>query len=360
MGTECVRIGFVGTGNMGQCAHLRHYASLSEECCVAALAEPRPRLAAAVAARYGVPAVYSSAAEMLRNETLDAIVASQPFTRHGTILDELLPAGLPIFIEKPLAGSPAAGRRLLSSIEEAGARVMVGYHKRSDPATEFAKAAVDRFRTEGGLGRLTYCRVIMPSGDWIAGGFDDLIRSDEAPPATPVDAAPEDMAETVWKDYLRFVNYYIHQVNLIRHLIGEPYAVTYVDPGGILLVGRSRSGVACVLEMTPYRTTLDWQESALVCFEKGTVKLSLPAPLAASRPGRVEIFEDPDAGGVPATRIPQLPRESAMRRQARNFLAFVRGDRPPPCEAAEAYEDLLIAEQYIRRMHTDDTGSEQK
>jgi predicted dehydrogenase len=348
--TGRVRIGFVGTGNMGQCAHLKHYASLSEECCVAAIAEPRSRLAAAVAARYAVPAVYGSAAEMLRDERLDAIVASQPFTRHNTIVNELLTAGLPIFIEKPLAGSPEAGRNLLGNINRAGARVMVGYHKRSDPATEFAKATVDRLKADGRLGRMTYCRVLMPAGDWIAAGFDDLIRSDETPPVPAVDPAPADMSEAVWQDYVRFVNYYIHQVNLIRHLIGEPYTVTYVEHSGVLMAGESRSGVPCVLEMTPYRTTLDWQESALVCFERGTVLLSLPAPLAANRPGRVELFEDPGEGRQPVTCTPQFPWESAMRRQARNFLAFVRGGTPP-CDAAEAYDDLLVAEQYIRRMH---------
>ena len=77
--------------------------------------------------------------------------------------------------------------------------------------------------------------------------------------------------------YIGFVNYYIHQVNLVRHLLGEPYSVTYADPSGVLLVGKSESGVACTIEMTPYRTTLHWQESAFVCFQNGYVKIDLPA-----------------------------------------------------------------------------------
>jgi len=35
-----------------------------------------------------------------------------------------------------------------------------------------------------------------------------------------------------------------------------------------MLVGKSKSGIPCTIEMTPYQTTIDWQESALVCFEK--------------------------------------------------------------------------------------------
>ena len=43
-----IRLGFIGTGNMGQMAHLRNYATLPN-CEVVAMAELRPQLAAQVA-----------------------------------------------------------------------------------------------------------------------------------------------------------------------------------------------------------------------------------------------------------------------------------------------------------------------
>jgi predicted dehydrogenase len=155
------------------------------------------------------------------------------------------------------------------------------------------------------------------------------------------------MNEEVYSQYNGFVNYYIHQINLMRYFLGEPYAVTYADASGVLLVGKSESGVACIIEMTPYSTTVDWQESVLVCFEKGYVKVDLPAPLASNRPGRVEIFRDP--GGVtPETVVPQLPWIHAMRQQASNFIAAIKGKAPPPCTSEEALEDLKVAREYIR------------
>ena len=54
MEQEQVRIGFVGVGGMGQCAHLKNYAALGD-CHVVALAEIRQDLGRAVAARYGIP-----------------------------------------------------------------------------------------------------------------------------------------------------------------------------------------------------------------------------------------------------------------------------------------------------------------
>jgi hypothetical protein len=37
-----------------------------------------------------------------------------------------------------------------------------------------------------------------------------------------------------------------------------------------------------------------------------------------------------------------------MRRQAENFVAAVRGERRPPCEAQEALDDLKVAREYLR------------
>jgi len=345
---EKVKIGFVGVGGMGQCAHLRNYAVLPD-CEVVAIAELREKTGAAVARKYNVPRVYRSHEELLAKEKLDGIVASQPFTRHGVLVPEILKAGLPVFIEKPLAGSIAMGEKILGALAGSKAWVMVGYHKRSDPATACAKAEIERLKASGEIGRLKYLRITMPAGDWIAGGYAELINiKEDAKPKLEWEPPAPDMSPELFKQYTAFVNYYIHQVNLMRHLLGEPYRVTHADPSGVVFAGQSAGGVPCIIEMSPYQTTIDWQESALAAFEKGYVKLSLPAPLAANRAGRVEVFRDPGDGATPETRVPQLPWVHAMRQQAMNFIAAIRGERKPPCEAAEALEDLKVAREYIR------------
>ena len=348
--SKTVKIGFVGVGNMGQCAHLRNYASL-EGCEVVALTEPRPQLAQRVAHKYGVPRIYANAEEMMAREELDGLVAPQPFQRHGELVAPLYRFGLPILTEKPLAHSVEIAERMLSELKAGGSWHMVAYHKRCDPATVYAKAEIERLKTSGELGKLRYIRVVMPSGDWIANGFYDLLTSDEPLPPPAWDAAPADMDAATFRQYGAFVNYYIHQVNLIRHLLGEDYRVTYAEPSGVMLALQSESGVAGTLEMTPYASTLDWGESALVAFERGYVKIELPAPLALNRPGRVEIFRDPGGGKTPETIVPQLPWDHAMRVQARNFVGAIRGDNKPACEAPEALQDLQIARDYIRLLN---------
>jgi predicted dehydrogenase len=141
-----VRLAFAGVGGMGQAAHLRNYATLRDDCEVVALAELRPLLAQAVSRKYGVPKIYGTIAELLASEKVDGIVASQPFTRHGVLVPQLAQAGVPIFTEKPIAASVAVGERIVAAVEKSGTWHMVGYHKRSDPATEYAKRTIDEFK----------------------------------------------------------------------------------------------------------------------------------------------------------------------------------------------------------------------
>jgi len=331
---------------MGQCAHLKNYATLPG-CQVVALAELRPQLAQQVANRYGIPNIYRSAEEMLEREQLDGLVASQPFDRHGQVIPPLYQSGLPVLTEKPLAASIAVAETMIAGLEKSTSWHMVGYHKRSDPATMWAHQEIARLRQSGELGALKYVRITMPAGDWIAGGFNDLISSNEAMPPLERDPAAPDMDEANYADYTSFVNYYIHQVNLLRHLLGESYTVTYADPSGVLLAVQSNSGITGTIEMTPYQTTIGWHETALVAFERGYVKISLPAPLASNRPGSVEVYSDP---GVrePQTIMPQLPWIHAMRSQAMNFISAIKRERPPLCDAYEALEDLQVARSYIR------------
>lgn len=346
MAERRMKIGFVGVGGMGQAAHLRNYVTVPE-CEVVAIAEVRQDLGRKVAARYGVPHVYRDHTEMLAKEKLDGIVASQPFTRHGTLIPELLERKIPVFTEKPLAGTLEMGEKVLAAARKSGTWHMVGYHKRSDPATMAAKAEIDRLKATGELGPLKYVRVLMPAGDWIANGFTDLVGTDEKGPELVWDPPDREMDKPTYDAYNAFVNYYIHQVNLTRHLLGESYQVSYAHPSGVMLAGTSASGVACVIEMTPYQTTVDWQESALVAFEKGWIKIELPAPLATLRPGHVEYYRDP-GGKTPERVVPQLPWVHAMRQQAVNFVRALKGEIKPMCDSAEAIEDLKVAREYIR------------
>lgn len=183
----------------------------------------------------------------------------------------------------------------------------------------------------------------MPPGDWTAGADAPLTTAEPYPPVSQ-EGNPPGYSRTQAEQYDFFVNYYIHQVNAVRFLLNEPYRFVYGDRHGVLLVGESDSGITASIEMAPYHTSSEWHEEILIGFERGFIRIELPAPLATF-PGKVTIMTD--NGDEPKYTRPILPNRSAMRQQAGNFLAAIRGEGPVPCSAREALEDLRVARDYI-------------
>jgi predicted dehydrogenase len=341
------RLGFIGAGTMGQVAHLRNYATF-KECELVALAEIRPGLAAKVAARYGIPEVYANHEELLAKAKVDALVVIQQFTTHGSLLPAVMASGLPVMIEKPLARSVETATALTQLSARQQASLFIAYHKRSDPAAVLMARKIREWRESGRFGALRYIRATMPPGQWTAEGFSTVLATDEAYPPLKEDPVPGGFSPAQAKDFTALVNYYIHQINLVSYLLGEDYGVTAADANGQYLGLRSTSGVSGIIEMAPYHTTLDWQESVLVGFDQGWMRLDLPAPLVMDRPGALTVFQDAGGPDEPVQLQPVFPDWHAMRAQAGYFLRAVAGEDTPLCGPAQALRDLEIAAEFIR------------
>lgn len=346
---ERTRIGFVGVGGMGQMAHLRNYAVVPE-CEIVALAEVKQKQGKLVAERYGIPKVYTTHTEMMEKEKLDGVVCSQPFSRHGILIKDLATYGKPIFTEKPLSNSVQTGEKILQYLTGGKTHHMVGYHKRSDPGINYAKAKIDEWKKTGEMGAMRYVRLVMAGGDWVASGFTGHINVDEQP-SVPFEWDPPapDMDADTFRQYDSFVNFYIHQVNLMRYLLGESYKVTFVDKNSKVMMCESASGITCSLEMSTFGTSRVWEESALVGFDGGYIRMQIPAPLSTHRCSTVRISIDNGKVPDPVIQEPVMPWRHAMHQQAINFVNFVAGRAPAPCEAPEALEDLKIARDFIRK-----------
>ena len=343
-----LRIAFLGCGYMGQNAHMKNYYELRDQCEIVAVSEAKPELGRQVAARYGIPHVFTTYQDMLRNVEFDAVVSAQSFNNYINITPEVLESGKPLLTEKPVCVGYENALKLAELSKKTGSMHMVAYHKRSDPASEYAKNIVSGWRESGECGKMRMLRISMPPGDWI-GGAPRVISTDEQYPAYSGENAPDYFPGQLGKDYITFVNYYIHQVNYMNFMLDEAVSVKYADPTGVLLVAAGESGVPAVLEMAAYQVKNDWHEVIFAAFENGYVQVMLPAPLADRQPGRVIIYRGGE--GLSETREIELPRVSAMQNQAKNFLAAVRGDRKPPCDSKQAADDLRVATEYIKLLN---------
>jgi predicted dehydrogenase len=347
-GSAKLRIGFIGAGFMGQVAHIRSYALLRDECELVALAEPRPRTAELVATRYGIGRVYRDHRELLETEQLDGIVAAQRYAHHAALLPQLYPHVPHLFTEKPLALAAATGERLVRLARDSGCVHMLGYQRRSDPATREAKRIVGEWKESGELGALRYLRICYSDGDWTGNARAAFIDAGEEPPPIEAEPAPAEFADdeaALWA-LADGVDKLVHPLNLLRHFIGERYRLVFTHVSGRLLAFESESRIPLTIEVTPYRLSVGFDEELLVAFEHGYVRLR-PAPsLAVNRAGTLEVCRD--RGGDQERWSPELPWIDPQRAQAADFLRVCRGEAAPPTDAAEAVEDLRLVADIVR------------
>jgi len=350
-----VRLGFVGCGTMGQRAHLDNYAVLPEAELVA-LADLRPRTRDLVAQRYGIPQTYDTHQDLLEDADVDAVVVIMGYAFHHAVVPDVLLAGKHCLTEKPICVKATTAADLAARAQGAGVVYQIGYMKRADLASRRMKELLAEWRESGKHGDLKLLRVSMPPGDWVFQMPPPLNAGDTpAPPFPPAETPPDWMSAEEQKQYNAFINYYIHQVNLIRFLLGEDYEVEYVDPRGVLLVARSESGVTVALEMAAYTLRDEWHEFYTACFERGKLSLSLTAPLARQHVGELQVYEHGETGA--RYRRPVFPPVWCMEEQARLFLAAVNGERPCLSPAVDAVKDLQVAEAVIRKQRENEVSS---
>ncbi len=217
------------------------------------------------------------------------------------------------------------------------------------PLLDLSKKKIVEWKQSGAFGSLNYLRATMPPGDWILGMDPPINMGDKASYGneTP-EKSPAWMTKEQARVYMDFINYYIHQINLIRYLLKEDYSVEYVDSSGKILVAKSDSGVAIVLEMGTYEVVNEWHEFYEVFFDKGKIKLSLPAPLARQHAGEVEIYKNKGKNSL--YQKPVIVQKWSMLEQAKFFIDAVRNKKKPISPASDAVKDLQIAEDYVKKL----------
>lgn len=87
---------------------------------IGAVANRTPAKAQEFAARYGVPTVYATNAELLADEAVDAVYVATLNTTHYEVVREALQAGKPVLCEKPLVASGAQAEELVALAREKG------------------------------------------------------------------------------------------------------------------------------------------------------------------------------------------------------------------------------------------------
>ncbi|MDR9772803.1 Gfo/Idh/MocA family oxidoreductase [Rhizobium hidalgonense] len=284
----------------------------------------------------------------------DGVIVATPNQLHVENGMEVIAAGIPVLLEKPIADDVDAAARLVAAGETAGVPLLIGHHRRHNPMIQAAKQIVDG----GRLGRI----VTVHGTFWVA--------------------KPEDYFDIGWRREAGagpvFVNL-IHDVDLFRFLFGDVDAVQAMESHAVrghavedsaVVLLRFANGVLATLNGSD-AVAAPWSWEATTgenpayprydqfCYQVGGTKGSLGIPdltiwTSPSKPDWLKPLAE--------ERVP-FPAVDPLCVQLKHFCDVIRGDAAPLISGREGLATLRVIEAIKRSagsgqmIHLSDDGA---
>ncbi len=196
-----VRIGVIGTGQIGT-RHLERYAAIPEAE-VVAICDLRQDAATSLAARFGVPNVYSDYRLMLERDDLHAVDVCLHNRFHRPVAEAVLQAGKHCYCEKPMSWTYRDALAMYEAAMRAGRKLHIQLGTLYSPEARAAR----RIIAEGHLGRVYLAKSIhyRRRGRPYVDGYGSAAFVNTG---TSGGGAMLDMA--------------VYHISLILHLLGNP------------------------------------------------------------------------------------------------------------------------------------------
>ena len=342
-----IRIGFLGTGFMGQLAHLYSFSRVPD-CEIVALAEARPKLGKQVAKQHSIPSVYTSHEALLEDDSVEAVVASQPYQRNYYLGREVLKAGKALFTEKPMAATFEDAQELVALAEQNHVVYAVGFMKRYDPGVQLARSQITDFEKSGELGNLRMVDTTCFLGDWLQNPGQP-IKTDEPSPDDLQPRYPAYLHPELREVYHHFINVYSHNINLLHFLLPDRTieCESAHRSGGSFLVALRAGEVLVSVRGAPSRSH-QWEEYTSLYFERGRVELKSASPLNRQKVADVSVWRETNGTWGEQRLFPSI--EWAFFRQAKAFVAAVAYGDDIPTRGDKCLNDVALMEDIFRKL----------
>jgi predicted dehydrogenase len=250
---------------------------------------------------------------------LDACLVAVGPPAYRDVLSAVLETGLPVWAEKPAAGSAAEAAELVTLSERAGLPICVGFNKRFAPAYELARSAV----AEPHFGKPSFF-----AGKFAMGGglYED--------------------------DYTFLVDNSVHMADLMRFFMGDVAAVTVERGEGsdgrvaYAVVVRFESGAVGTLHlstMQSWRSHNEWVEIT------GQGSAAVVDNVVGFR---TYVPEGPGTAWEPNFTVPSDANQTLMltgyARELQHFVEVVRDGAPPRATIEDAQRALELIDDIYR------------
>jgi predicted dehydrogenase len=206
-----LNIGIIGTGNIGR-EHIRGFRQVNDAVITSVTDAYLPG-AEKAATEFSIPKVHVSAADLIRDPVIDAVVIGVPNKYHAELAVQALENGKHVLLEKPMALSLSDAKAIVQAQRTTGNILMVAHQMRWQWNALQAKAQADK----GAFGRVYHAKTGWLRRKGIPGWGTWFTRKEEAGGGPLIDIG-------------------VHMLDLTLHLMGDvkPVAVygsTYAEFG---------------------------------------------------------------------------------------------------------------------------------
>ena len=357
-----LRVAVVGCGGIAQMMHLPTLAERPDLFQVVGLADVNATTLHAVGRRYGVATLATDHRELVARTDVDAVLVLASGSHREPVLTSLA-AGKHVLVEKPLGFSVEETEEIAAAAERARGILMVGYHKRYDPAYVRAREEVR------GLRDLRFVEVtVLHPDDGAYRTHHALLPRADPPPGEPTEeagnrAAVEEATKGVVANgigmtvregapvphrvaTLLLFQSLIHDVDAVRGMLGEPEEVesARVWRGGFAQTSLTRFArdVRVSMSWISLPGLRNYEETLRFVSPEKRVTLVFPSPYLRHAPTPL-LIERMDGSELVAEQR-TVSYEEAFRAELHHFRdCIARGRRPEP-----SVEDALGDARWIR------------
>lgn len=310
-----MRVGVIGVGTMGV-NHARVYSEIAN---LVGIVDSDVKVGGAVSNRFSV-SFYTNHKALLKEE-LDAVSVCVPTGHHAKVALDVIAAGVPLLVEKPLGATVAEATKIVEAAEDAGVTLAVGHIERHNPTIRVVKRHLDE------------------------GQYGDLVTAT----ARRVSSFPGRV-----RDIGVVMDLGVHDIDILRYLIGAPVRSVFAlggrkihesfeDHANILLA--FANGVNGFIEVN-WLTPMKVRKLALTCL-KNFVEVDYTEQsitMSSSTLGPLDPFNLYQIPLEHHSQKIQVQKEEPLKRELEDFLAAVREKRDPLVTGRDALETLRVAE----------------
>lgn len=330
-----IKLGWIGSGFVSQVAHLNSFSSLPNVEIVA-LSEIRETLGKKNCRKFGIKKFYNNYKEMIENEKLDAIVCIVRRYQTYMIAKEILKNKINLFTEKPMAPTLKQATHLVKLAKKNKLIYVVGNMRRHDSGINDCKNIFKKFLKSKKLGSFLYYKhTILAGGDYC--NIDGYIHTNEKiSKKRYFPDSPDWLSKKYEKDYEKFLNYFNHNINLLRFFFSEIKKIDYSN--------FNKLGGNFIFKHEKFKGSFDffylknnsWTEKLEFLFSDGSIVLELPPAFIKNKPAKIIIYSEKNRE-ITKT-IPNF--DWSFKNQAVNFIENLIGNSKSISSGSDSLKDI--------------------